>query len=67
MTENFALVASILTLVAISGRAFAETAAPNAWFWPEATGRSDRQVVHAFNPAMAVQTAKPNAQRRHRA
>jgi hypothetical protein len=68
MTKNLALAGSIMMLVAISGQAFAGTAAPNAWYWPEATGPSDRQVVHAFNafdPAMATQTVEPNAHRYH--
>ena len=68
MTKNLALAASIAMLVAISGQAFAGTAAPNARHRAEATGLSDRQVVHAFNafdPAMATQTVEPNAHRYH--
>ena len=68
MTKNLALVASIMMLAAISGQAFADTAAPTARYWPEATGPSDRQVVYAFSafdPAMATQTAEPNAYRYH--
>ncbi len=56
MTKNLALAASITMLIAISGQAFADTAS------------SDRQVVNAFNafdPAMASQTAEPNAYRYH--
>ena len=45
MTKNLALAASVMMLVVISGQAFAETAAPNARYWPEATGPSDRQAV----------------------
>jgi hypothetical protein len=48
MRKNFALAGSIMMLVAISGPAFARPAVSNARYWPEATGRSDRQVVHAF-------------------
>jgi len=68
MTKDLALAASIMMLIAISGQAFADTAPPNARNWPEATGPSDRQVVHAFNafdPAMATRPAEPNAYRYH--
>jgi hypothetical protein len=68
MTKNLALVASIMTLIAISGQAFADTAQKNAQNWSEATSSSDRQVVDAFNafdPAIAAQTAEPNAYRYH--
>jgi hypothetical protein len=64
MTKNLALAASIMMLVSISGQAFADTAAPRARYWPEATGPSDRQVVYPFNafdPAMATQTVDSNA------
>ena len=55
MTKNHALAASIMMLVAISGQAFAETAAP-----------SDRQAVSAYNAydrAVATETVEPNAHR----
>jgi hypothetical protein len=68
MTKNLALVASMMTLIAISGQAFAETAPKNAQNWPEATSNSDRQVVDAFNAfdtAIARQTTEPNAYRYH--
>jgi len=68
MTKNLALAASITILVAISGQAFARAAGSNTPYRPEVTGRSDRQVGHAFNafdPAMATQTAEPNAYRDH--
>ena len=68
MTKNLALAASIMMLVAISGQAFAGTAAPKARYWPKATAPSDREAVSAFNPydrAMATQTAEPNAYRYH--
>jgi hypothetical protein len=66
MTKNLALAASITMLVAISGQAFAGTAAPKARYWSKATDPSDRQVGHAFNAfdsAMATQTVEPNAHR----
>jgi hypothetical protein len=68
MTKNLALAASVTMLIAISGQAFADTAPKNVRYLPEATGLSDRQVVYAFNafdPAMATQTAEPNAYRYH--
>jgi hypothetical protein len=68
MTKNLALAASITMLIAISGQAFADTASPNARYWSDATDSSDLQVVNAFNafdPAMAAQTAEPNAYRYH--
>jgi hypothetical protein len=48
MTKNLALATSVMMLVAISGQAFAQTAAPNARYWPEATGPSDRQAAYAL-------------------
>jgi hypothetical protein len=68
MTKNLALAASIMMLIAISGQAFADTASPNARYWSNATDSSDRQAVNAlnaFDPAMAAQTAEPNAYRYH--
>jgi hypothetical protein len=68
MMKNFALAASMTMLVAISGQAFASTAAPNARYWTEATGPSDQQVVNAFDafdPGMATQTDEPDAHRYH--
>jgi hypothetical protein len=69
MRKNLALAGSIMILVAISGQAFARPAVSNARYWPEATGRSDRQVVHAFgafdDPAMATQMVEPMAHRYH--
>ena len=65
MTKNLALAASVAMLIAISGQAFAETAAPNAWY-AEATSPSDRQAVSAFNAydrAVATETVEPNAHR----
>jgi hypothetical protein len=66
MTKILALAASVMMLVAISGQAFAETAAPNARY--KATGPSDRQAAYAFDafdPATATQTDEPNAYRYH--
>jgi hypothetical protein len=66
MTKILALAASVMMLAAISGQAFAETAAPNARH--EATGPSDRQAAYAFgafDPATATQTDEPNAHRYH--
>ena len=67
MMKSFALAASMTMLVAISGQAFAETAAPNAWY-AEATSPSDRQAVYAFNAfdrAAATETDTTNAYRYH--
>ncbi|WP_154073359.1 hypothetical protein [Bradyrhizobium erythrophlei] len=66
MTKNLALAASIMMLVAISGQAFAGTAAPNARYWPKAIAPSDRQAVSAYNAydrAVATETVEPNAHR----
>jgi hypothetical protein len=66
MTKNLALAASIMMLAMISGQALA--AAPKAPHWPETTAASGRQMTKAFNafePAMAAQTAAPNAHRYH--
>jgi hypothetical protein len=68
MTKNLALAASITMLIAISGQAFADTASPNARYWSNASDTSDQQVIKAFNafdPAIAGQTAEPNAYRYH--
>ncbi len=68
MMKNLALAASMTMLIALSGQAFAETAAPNARYWHEATRPSDRQALDAYNafdPEMATQTDAPNAHRYH--
>jgi hypothetical protein len=68
MMKNLALVASIMTLIATSGQAFADTAPNNARIWPEAASNADRQAVdvfNAFDPADATQTTQPNAYRYH--
>ena len=67
MTKKLALAASIMTLIAISGQAFADTATKNERYRLEATVPSDRQVS-AFNTlysAIATQTTEPNAYRYH--
>jgi hypothetical protein len=75
MTKSFALAASITMLAAISAPAFARNAqhaAPNARYWSETAGPSDRQqavrafdAFDAFDPAMAPQMVEPNAYRYH--
>ena len=65
-TKNLALAASITMLVAISGLASARAAGSYARDWPAATGRSDRQLRHAFNASYpATQTVETNAHRYH--
>jgi hypothetical protein len=67
--KNIALVASIATLVAISGQAAFARPASNAQYWPAATSQSHhRQALRAFNainPPMAAQTMAPDAHRYH--
>jgi hypothetical protein len=66
--KNLVLTASIITLVAISGQAFARATGSNTQYWPEAANSSDQQVVHAYNafdPAMVVQTDEPDAHTYH--
>jgi len=68
MTKNFALAASIAMLMTISGQALAETAAPNAWYEPDATSPSAWQTVYAdnaFGGTVATETAQPDAYRYH--
>ena len=68
MTKNFALAASIMMLIAISGQALADTAPKSARHRSEATGPSDRQVVNAFNAfdlAIARQSPDSNAYHYH--
>jgi hypothetical protein len=68
MTKNFALAASIVMLITISGQAFADAAPKSARYWSQATAPSDRQVVNAidaFDPAVATQNAEPYAYRYH--
>jgi hypothetical protein len=57
MSKNLALAAPTMMLVAISGQAFAGTAAPKVRY-SKATGRPNLQIAfNAFDPAMATQTA----------
>jgi hypothetical protein len=69
MTKNLVLAASMTMLVAISGQAFARTAASNERYRAEAAGHSDRQMANTFNaidhPATATPTDEPNAHRYH--
>jgi hypothetical protein len=69
MMKNFALTASIITLVAISGQAFARATGSNTQYRPEVASSLDQQVVPADDafddPWMAMQMAEPNAYRYH--
>ncbi len=69
MMKNLALTASIITLVAISGQAFARATGSNTQYWPEVADSSDQQVVPAYNafdnPAMATQMVEPDMYRYH--
>ncbi len=68
-TKNLALAASITTLLAISGQAFAGTAAPDARYWSGATAPLDglqaARAFNAFDAAVATQWIEPNAYRYH--
>ena len=68
MIKNFALTASIIAMVAISGQAFARATGSNTRYLPEVVTSSD-QAVSAYdafdNPAMAAQTVEPDAYRYH--
>jgi hypothetical protein len=66
--KKFALAASIAMLMMISGQAFAQTAAPNALYEPEATSRLAWQTVYvdnAFGGTATTETAQPDAYRYH--
>jgi hypothetical protein len=66
--KNLAMAASVMVLVAISGQAFAKTAAQNARDWSETTGPSDPQAAYAydaFDTTLATQPDEPNAYRYH--
>jgi hypothetical protein len=69
MMKNLALTASIITMVAISGQAFARATGSNTQYRPEVASSSDRQVVSAYdafdNPAMAAQIVENDAYRYH--
>jgi hypothetical protein len=66
--KNLALAASVMVLVAISGQAFAKTAAQNARDWSETTGPSAPQAAYAydaFDSTIAAQPDEPDAYRYH--
>jgi hypothetical protein len=67
MMKKLALTASIITMVAISGQAFARATGSNTRYLPEAA--TSDQAVSAYdafdNPAMAAQMVEPNAYRYH--
>ena len=67
MIKNLALTASIITLVAISGQAFARSTASNTQYWPDVAASSDQPVVQAYDafddPATAM--VEPDAHRYH--
>jgi hypothetical protein len=54
MTKNLALAASIAMLAVISGLASARAAGPYTRDWPVVTGRSDQQVLRAFNASYSA-------------
>lgn len=60
-TKTFTLAASMMVLVAISGQAFAGTAAADTWRHAQAS--SDRQAMRAYN--MAAPAAYPNTHPYH--
>jgi hypothetical protein len=72
MMKTLALTASIITLVAISGPAFARATGTNTWYWPEVVNSSDQPMAPAYNafdafdnPALATQMVDPDASRYH--
>ena len=67
MMKKLALTASIITMVAISGQAFARATGSNTRYLPEVAASSDQKVVSdAFDDsAMATQTVEPDAYRYH--
>ena len=66
MMKKLALTASIITMVAISGQAFARATGSNTRYLPEVATSSDQQVSGAFDDsAMATQTVEPDAYRYH--
>lgn len=66
MMKNLALTASIITLVAISGQAFARATGSNTRYWPEVANSSD-QLVPAYNAFdnLATQTVEPDERPYH--
>ena len=67
MMKKLALTASIITMIAISGQAFARATGSNTQYLPEVATSSNQQAVSdAFDDsAMATQTVEPNAHRYH--
>jgi hypothetical protein len=67
MMKKLALTASIITMVAISGQAFARAAGSNTRYLPEVATSSDQQAVSgAFDDsAMATQTVARDAYAYH--
>jgi|GraSoi2013_100cm_1033763.scaffolds.fasta_scaffold530586_1 hypothetical protein len=69
MMKNLALTASIITLVAISGQAFARATGSNTQYRPEVANSLDQQVVPAYgafdDPWMATQIAEPYEHQYH--
>ena len=77
MMKNLALTASIITLVVISGQAFARAAGSNTRYLPQAANSSDQQLVPTYNAydygaydafddqSMATQMVEPDAYRYH--
>jgi len=69
MMKNLALTGSIITLVVISGQAFARAAGSNARYVPQAVNSSDQQLVPAYDAfddqSMATQMVEPDAYRYH--
>jgi hypothetical protein len=66
--KNLVLTASVITMVAISGQAFARATGSTTHYWPVAANSSDQQVVHAYNafdPAMVAQTDESDAHTYH--
>jgi hypothetical protein len=61
MMKKLALTASIITMVAISGQAFARATGSNTRYLPEVAASSDQQVVSA----MVAQTVEPQAYAYH--
>jgi hypothetical protein len=68
MMKTLALTASIITMVAISGQAFARATGSNIRYWPEVATSSGQQVVSAYNAfddPTATQMVESDAYRYH--
>ena len=66
MTKNIILAASMMTLVAISGQAFARAAGTSEQHWREVTAPSGRQAADTFNAFDATMATSPAAPITHR-